>query len=544
MGLFLISDIKGLCFGAEDVKAVYIGSEQVWPVGSLPEWIEFADPEVLRVLLANGVGADGGITEEQAAAVTSISTWFKGNTTIKSFDEFAKFTGVTSLNNSYNTNYGPFNGCTSLKSVAIPASVTYIGGGAFQGCTILEDVGDLSNVKTTHNGSFSDTPALAIDIYMPSLTKMLGSSFLRSGITKFSAPLLQTIPGGNLYNNGAFTSCVNLTEVDIPLITSVGKATFAECSSLERAELDSCTTIGDGAFQRCVTLSTIGLDWSKVTSLGTSAFYNCTSLAIEDLQLPNLTSLGQNAFYGVRIKKISNLGKITALPTASEGTQNFGDKSILEEAVISGEVTSIPNNSFNGYAALTSIKFPNKITLGEYAFRGCTALSDVDWTKITKVGYGAFLNCISLPSEITIPNMTQGIGQSAFSRCTSIIKFSASATSIGKSAFDNCKIEEVTLLNAVSLGSSAFNRNYQLKVVRLRDVTTFTGDVFFACSKLETVIVDNITPPSLSSNAFAAASSTFIIYVPDASVEAYKTASNWATYAAQIKPLSEYGGGS
>ena len=36
MGLFFISDIKGLCFGAEDVKAAYIGSEQVWPVGGLP----------------------------------------------------------------------------------------------------------------------------------------------------------------------------------------------------------------------------------------------------------------------------------------------------------------------------------------------------------------------------------------------------------------------------------------------------------------------------------------------------------------------------
>ena len=36
MGLFFISDIQGLCFGAEDVKAAYIGSEQVWPVGSLP----------------------------------------------------------------------------------------------------------------------------------------------------------------------------------------------------------------------------------------------------------------------------------------------------------------------------------------------------------------------------------------------------------------------------------------------------------------------------------------------------------------------------
>lgn len=343
-------------------------------------------------------------------------------------------------------------------------------------------------------------------------------------------------------NNGAFSGCVNLKSVIIPKrVTLLNYAAFNSCSKLENINLEYITTIGEECFANCTSLSHVDISNSEI--INNKAFYNCTSLEIEDLSLPNLETLGQNAFYGVKIKKISNLGKITALPTASEGTQNFGDKSILEEAVISGEVTSIPNNSFNGYAALTSIKFPNKITLGEYAFRGCTALSDVDWTKITKVGYGAFLNCISLPSEITIPNMTQGIGRIAFSGCTSIIKFSASATSIDNAAFDNCKIEEVTLLNAVSLGASAFNRNYQLKVVRLRDVTTFTGDVFFACENLETVIVDNITPPSLSSNAFQSASSTFIIYVPDASVEAYKTASNWSNYADRIYPISVYNEG-
>lgn len=38
----------------------------------------------------------------------------------------------------------------------------------------------------------------------------------------------------------------------------------------------------------------------------------------------------------------------------------------------------------------------------------------------------------------------------------------------------------------------------------------------------------------------AIASGTGYIYVPDALVEDYKVATNWSTYAAQIKPLSEY----
>jgi hypothetical protein len=31
-----------------------------------------------------------------------------------------------------------------------------------------------------------------------------------------------------------------------------------------------------------------------------------------------------------------------------------------------------------------------------------------------------------------------------------------------------------------------------------------------------------------------------IIYVPDSSVDAYKAAENWSTYASRIYPLSEY----
>ena len=235
---------------------------------------------------------------------------------------------------------------------------------------------------------------------------------------------------------------------------------------------------------------------------------------------------------------VQNAAEITTIGTWFKGNTVIVSFNELEYFT---SVVSLANLAFDGCSALVSVKFPiSGFVLGEYAFRNCTALSDVDWDKIAKIGYGAFYNCTSLPSEVSIPNMTGEIGQYAFIRCTSIIRFSASATSVAAGAFDSCKIEEATLLNAVSLGVSAFNRNYALKLVRLRDVTTFTGDVFYACSKLEAVIVDNITPPSLSSNAFQAASSTFFIYVPDASVDSYKAATNWSTYASRIYPISAY----
>jgi hypothetical protein len=37
----------------------------------------------------------------------------------------------------------------------------------------------------------------------------------------------------------------------------------------------------------------------------------------------------------------------------------------------------------------------------------------------------------------------------------------------------------------------------------------------------------------------AIANGTGFVYVPDNLVEKYKTATNWSTYASQIKPMSE-----
>ena len=502
-------------------------------------YMRFADQEVLNVLLANMSGLPEGatgITTEQAAKVTSIGTWFRGNTAIQTFNELEKFTGVTSLNNSYNTNYGPFNGCTSLKSVEIPASVTCIGGGAFQGCTALEDVGDLSNIKTTHNGSFADTPALAIDIYMPSLTEMLGSSFLRSGITKFSAPNLPSIPAGDLANNGAFTSCANLTEVDIPSATSIGKAAFASCILLSKVEIDTkkCTLIGDYAFQ------------------------NCTALSFEELNLPSLTSLGQNAFYGVKIKKLvlGSDGVTLTLPTGVSSTQNYGDKSILVSIDINGAI-SIPAGTLLGYTALQEcilhegvISIDGTGLANGGAFHSCTSLETVELpSSVTTIGNAGFALCSNLKNIGDISNITT-LGNAAFRDCSSlnIDVDLPSLTSLGFNAFMGTGIKKVislgqiTTINAASLYNAGdFYNCPNLELVVLPESLEILGKSSFGNNpKLTTVLCYATTPPDMLSGVAFNGSDNAVIYVPDESVTAYQEATNWSTYADRIKPLSKY----
>lgn len=70
------------------------------------------------------------------------------------------------------------------------------------------------------------------------------------------------------------------------------------------------------------------------------------------------------------------------------------------------------------------------------------------------------------------------------------------------------------------------------------------NNLAFEYSKLETLIIrtTSVVCKLGNTNAFTStpiAKGTGYIYVPDNLVESYKTATNWATYASQIKSISE-----
>lgn len=71
-----------------------------------------------------------------------------------------------------------------------------------------------------------------------------------------------------------------------------------------------------------------------------------------------------------------------------------------------------------------------------------------------------------------------------------------------------------------------------------------TSNMFNGCSSLRALIIHGTEVfPMLNTNMFSStpiASGTGYVYVPDDLVESYKSATNWSTYADQIKPISEY----
>ena len=72
---------------------------------------------------------------------------------------------------------------------------------------------------------------------------------------------------------------------------------------------------------------------------------------------------------------------------------------------------------------------------------------------------------------------------------------------------------------------------------------TNTGNMFYYCSALTKLIIDNPNLFVMTSTTMLEqtpiAKGTGYVYVPDDMVDTYKSATNWSTYASQIKGMSE-----
>ena len=358
----------------------------------LAHYIPFADSNVEAVLLANGVGDGVGVTYKDAAKVTSISTWFKGNADITAFSEFVNFSGIRTIDDGAFRNCtslaeitlpntltsiggNTFYGCTSLAEITLPASLTSIGGSTFNSCSLLTSVINLENTKVTSIGAktFQGCSSLTEITFPSSLTKIL---------------------------NGAFQVCSSLAEITFPdTLTIIGQYAFLSCKSLTRVvnlENTQLTSISDELFSGCSSLTEITLP-AGVTSIGTSAFRNCSALA--EIALPSsLTSIGSGAFNGCKL-----LARVLNL----ENTQ----------------LTKILNGAFNGCTALAEITFPNTLTsIGQYAFLNCKSLTRVvnlENTQLTSISSELFSGCSSL-TEIALPAGVTSIGSTAFYGCSSL----------------------------------------------------------------------------------------------------------------------------
>lgn len=318
-------------------------------------YIRFADKAVQDICVANW-GDGTGITEAQAAAVTSLGTKFKSNTEITSFNELEKFTGLTQIEKS------TFNGCVNLTTLKLPTTLTKV-----------------------LNCSFYQVPA-NFELLMPNAASdalsSAGGAFARSGVTK-------VVIGGNassiegndqveyVYGSGigVFSYCASLNEVVLPSsMKTLGINSFVKCTALVKMELpEGLTKIDKNALTDSINL-VISKFPESLIYIGENNFYQNNNLP-EVINLPNLETLGA-AFMKSNIKRVENLGKITATNSSiiyyptNYGAGPFADCKELEYIEVPSTVTNIGHGFVVNCTSLKAIvlRNPTPATLGSSPF--------------------------------------------------------------------------------------------------------------------------------------------------------------------------------
>ncbi|MDR1215617.1 MAG: bacterial Ig-like domain-containing protein [Treponema sp.] len=167
-----------------------------------------------------------------------------------------------------------FSGCTGLTAVSLPIAMT-IGDWAFSNCTGLTAV-SLPLVETIGGLAFSGCPNLTTITIAPANTAftvhngMLLNKVETTLIAYPSASGDISLPSVIAVGAGAFGG-THITTVSLPVATDIGNYAFYYCDSLTEVILPVATTIGD-AFYRCTSLIEVSLP-ATPPSISTGSSY-------------------------------------------------------------------------------------------------------------------------------------------------------------------------------------------------------------------------------------------------------------------------------
>ena len=374
--------------------------------------IQFEDENVKNLCVATwDTDGDGELSYDEAAAVTTLGTVFKGNTEIQSFNELRYFTGLTVLDaNAFYDN-------SNLCKIALPDGITTIEDQAFFRCSSLKDIAIPNSVTKIGDSAFDNCNSL-VDIALPEGIVTIGDSAFWNCTSLRSITLPQNII---TIGNNAFSYCSSLTSFFGKYASSDHRCliidgqliAFARSGLTEYVIPNDVTTIGDHAFAGCYDLTNIIFS-NSITTIGEWAFVNCTSLT--NITLPN---------------------SITVIKKGA-----FSDCCSLKDIIIPNRVTTIDVAVFANCSDLASITFPDRVTsIGNRAFDRCSSLTNITIPEgVTSIGVNAFIHCECL-ENITIPEGVNTIGGSAFAYCESLrsIVIPKSVTTIDRGAFAYCR---------------------------------------------------------------------------------------------------------
>lgn len=247
---------------------------------------------------------------------------------------------------------GAFVGCTEVKTITIPSTVTgNIEGSFFSGCTSL----------TAINVDPENTQYSSIDgvLYNKDQTELI-----RVPETRTSIVIPNTV---RTIGASAFSGCTKLTSVEMPMVTTIEENAFSNCTGLTSIEFPtSLNSIGDRAFRGCTGLTSVVIP-RYVRNLWSSSFEECTNLKTAVVYSSNTGFAFTNAeevYYLYPDAIISDASTVESFTGTIYGTQQVLDQ-FTSPDIQKVKLYALKKEAMLGAVTLTFDSICSKLQLGE-----------------------------------------------------------------------------------------------------------------------------------------------------------------------------------
>ena len=388
-----------------------------------------------------------------------------------------------------------FYGCTSLKKITLPSTITNLGWECFNGATIVTS---MATVPPVIEKSENETSSMPMGEYV-----------------------LVNVPEASLDSYKSANYWKDIAKRIFPIGTMFDYVVTTE-AQLSTSDL----------------LDKVGLkNANSVVSLKVKGSINSYDIMVIRNKMDNLHYLDLSDANVVENSYEYYTGCSTKNDTI--GRNAFRELSKLVTVSLPNSVKVIESGALYNCTRLKSVVLPEKLQSIEYgdwdsgAFADCFSLTDVKFKACNNIGSRAFSSCYAL-NHIALPPDLKTIDQYAFGSCNNLhsVDFPPLLESIGSYAFQNCALDSISLPGLTRIDEYAFSGCSNLKEVKVPSTLESVGDkAFEGCSKLNDVFTYTILPVKINQNTFCTYE-TATLHVPEQSYNNYFWDTEWSQFHA------------